>query len=79
MSLRVPVKSQVFNFQRFAIFLLVFAPHLHHEKFADCRSLAGYQVHFYWKTALGTLIFWGIKSSFAMFLHLVYCYLKSSE
>ena len=29
------------------------------------------RVHFYWKTALGILFFLGIKSSFAMFLHLV--------
>ena len=50
---------------------------LHHicstENFADCRSLAGYRVHFYRKTALGTLIFGDIKSSFAMFMHLVTC------
>ncbi len=30
------------------------------------------RVHFYWKTALGTPIFQGIKSSFTMFLQLVY-------
>lgn len=29
------------------------------------------RVHFYWKTALGILFFLGIKSGFAMFLHLV--------
>ena len=30
------------------------------------------QVHFYRKTALGTLFFQGNKSRFAMFMHLVY-------
>ena len=72
-------KMQVLDFQTLAFFFFLFAPRLHHKNFVDCRSLAGYQVHFYRKTALGTLIFRGIKSSFAMFLRLVYCYLKSSE
>ena len=54
-----------------SICIFLFAPRLHHEKFADCSSLAGYRVHFYRETALGTLFFRGIKSSFAMFLHLV--------
>ena len=27
---RVPLKSQIFDFQGFAIFILVFAPHLHY-------------------------------------------------
>ena len=71
LRLRVLFKSQIFDFQGFAIFLLDFAPLLRHEKFADCRSLAGYRVHFYRKTALGTLFFQGIKSSSGIFLHYV--------
>ncbi len=58
-------KSLIFRGLRFFFWFL------HHEKFADCRSLAGYRVHFYRKTALGPLFFGGIKSSFAMFMHLV--------
>ena len=51
-------KSLTFKDLRF--FLFLFAPRLHHKNFVDCRSLAGYQVHFYRKTALGTLFFRGI-------------------
>ena len=31
LRLRTPLKSQIFNFQELAIFLLDFAPQLHHE------------------------------------------------
>ena len=62
-------RMQVLDFQTLA-FSFSF---LHHdcttENFVDCRSLAGYQVHLFRKTALGSLFFRGIKSSFTMFLH----------
>ena len=52
------------DFRTLAFFFLLFAPRLHHKNFADCRSLAGYRVHFYRKTALGTLFFRGYQEQF---------------